>query len=92
MRNSNGLFYISGSKAMSYIDRDKLSLAEVFFEELAGAMLCHISRRASKCFTRSYYIEKLDNTNTENIRQDDGDTIRELQDIREPASLAPTLP
>ena len=28
-----------------------------FFEELAGALLCHIRRRASKCFTVSYYIE-----------------------------------
>jgi alpha-galactosidase len=31
MRNSNGLFYVGGTQAMSYIDRDKLSLAEVFF-------------------------------------------------------------
>jgi len=29
LRNSNGLFYVGGTQAMSYIDRDKLSLPEV---------------------------------------------------------------
>jgi alpha-galactosidase len=29
LRNSNGLFYVGGTEAMSYIDRDKLSLPEV---------------------------------------------------------------
>jgi len=29
LRNSNDLFYVGGTQAMSYVDRDKLSLPEV---------------------------------------------------------------
>jgi hypothetical protein len=33
-------------------------MGSFFFEELAGALLCHIRRRASQSFTESYYIKK----------------------------------
>jgi hypothetical protein len=67
-----------------------LKWAVFFFEELAGALLCHIRRRASQSFTESYYIKK---QKTQALKTLEGNiSSREQPDVRKPASVAPTLP
>jgi len=63
-----------------------------FFEKLAGALLCHIRRRASQSFTESYYIKYQKTQALNTLEGNIENSIRELPDVREPASLAPTLP
>ncbi|OQU85923.1 hypothetical protein SORBI_3004G338701 [Sorghum bicolor] len=55
VRDSNDLFYVGGTQAMSYIDRDKLSLPEVLGK---GNKLTknHQIKCTCKSFNNSFWI------------------------------------
>ncbi|CAD6223342.1 unnamed protein product [Miscanthus lutarioriparius] len=84
---SQGDNTVESSHVLNHLDDASADLDRI---GMSSAM--SYKEKSKQTFYKSYYIEKPDNTNTENIQQDDGDTIRELLDVREPVSLAPTLP